>query len=55
MVIDQPGKLELVFTPSGGGQKETREVFTFPAEGGCALSMYNTREVFAFICVYLHI
>ena len=44
VVVKEPGKLELVFTPSGG--KEHRmEVFTFKDRGGVGLSMYNTDEV----------
>jgi len=43
-VVKEPGKLELVFTPSGG--KEHRmEVFTFKDRGGVGMSMYNTDEV----------
>lgn len=42
-VVKEPGKLELVFTPSGG--KEHRmEVFTFKDRGGVGMSMYNTDE-----------
>jgi len=43
-VVKEPGKLELVFTPTGG--KEHRmEVFTFKDRGGVGMSMYNTDEV----------
>jgi len=42
--VKEPGKLELVFTPTGG--KEHRmEVFTFKDRGGVGMSMYNTDEV----------
>lgn len=44
LVVDGPGKLEMVFTPEGG-EPQVLEVFkTFPKDGGCALSMYNTKE-----------
>jgi len=41
-VVDQPGKLEMVFTPAGGGAKKY-EVFNFPG-AGVAMGMYNTDE-----------
>jgi len=44
LVVDGPGKLEMVYTPEGG-QPQVLEVFkTFPEDGGCALTMYNTKE-----------
>jgi len=44
LVVDGPGKLEMVFTPEGG-EPQVLEVFkSFPKDGGCALSMYNTKE-----------
>lgn len=44
LVVDGPGKLEMVFTPEGG-EPQVLEVFkTFPEDGGCALTMYNTKE-----------
>lgn len=41
--VKEPGKLELVFTPSGGGQKQTLEVHQFEG-AGVAMGMYNTEE-----------
>lgn len=41
LVIQQPGKLELVFTPANG-QAERHEVFEFPESGGVGMAMYNT-------------
>jgi len=39
------GKLEVTWTPSGGkGEKIHREVFTFEADGGIAMCMYNTNK-----------
>ncbi len=38
--IDKPGKLELVFTPTDGGEVERHEIFDFPASG-VAMGMYN--------------
>jgi len=44
LVVDGPGKLEMVYTPEGG-EPQVLEVFkTFPQDGGCALTMYNTKE-----------
>lgn len=41
--VKEPGKLELVFTPSGGGEKQTLEVHQFDG-AGVAMGMYNTEE-----------
>ena len=38
--VPGPGKLTMTFTPEGGGEKMTYEVFDFPGSG-VALSMYN--------------
>ena len=43
MRVQEPGKLELVFTPSGGGEKKTYEVHQFDGPG-VAMGMYNTEE-----------
>ncbi|XP_013771963.1 isocitrate dehydrogenase [NADP], mitochondrial-like [Limulus polyphemus] len=43
LVIRNPGKVELVFTPTSGGNPERTEVFTFK-EGGVVMGMYNTDE-----------
>ncbi|XP_054751971.1 isocitrate dehydrogenase [NADP], mitochondrial-like [Lytechinus pictus] len=43
MVIKEPGKFELVFTPASGGEPTRTEVFNFPG-GGCGMAMYNTDE-----------
>ncbi|KAH8548690.1 isocitrate dehydrogenase [NADP] [Umbelopsis sp. PMI_123] len=42
--VQQPGKLELVFTPEDGSEPKKYEVFTFPSDGGVAMAMYNTDE-----------
>lgn len=39
-----PGKLQLVYTPEGGGEKTVMEVYDFKGKG-VALSMYNTDDV----------
>mmetsp|Transcript_1636 Transcript_1636/g.4023 ORF Transcript_1636/g.4023 Transcript_1636/m.4023 type:complete len:422 (+) Transcript_1636:86-1351(+) len=46
MVVPGPGKLELSFTPAGGGAPTKLDVFEFGegSEGGVALAMYNTDE-----------
>lgn len=43
LVVHEPGKLELVFTPKSGGEKTTLQVYDFPAPGQ-GLAMYNTRQ-----------
>ncbi|KAI4323312.1 hypothetical protein L6164_022927 [Bauhinia variegata] len=43
-VIRGPGKLKLVFEPSGHGERKDLEVYNFTGAGGIALSMYNTDE-----------
>ncbi|XP_047170902.1 isocitrate dehydrogenase [NADP]-like [Vigna umbellata] len=43
-VINGPGKLKLVFAPSGGEGIKELEVYNFTGAGGIALSMYNTDE-----------
>jgi len=42
-VVPGKGKLTITFTPEGGGQVISHEVFTFPG-GGVALAMYNLDE-----------
>src|SRR5574338_558188 len=42
-VIKGKGKLTMTFTPEGGGEPQTFEVFNFKGDG-VALSMYNTDE-----------
>lgn len=42
-VIDKPGKLEMVFTPTDGSREERVVVFNFRGRG-VGLSMYNTDE-----------
>ncbi|KAE8706587.1 Isocitrate dehydrogenase [Hibiscus syriacus] len=44
LVVQEPGKLLLVFVPDTSGEKEEFEVFNFKGAGGVALSMYNTDE-----------
>ena len=41
--IPGPGKLTLTFTPEGGGEPQTHEVFQYEG-GGVAMAMYNTDE-----------
>jgi len=43
IVVSGAGKLEMVFTPKKGGEKQVYEVFDFPG-GGVAMGMYNTDE-----------
>lgn len=43
MVIKEPGKFELVFSPASGAEPTRTEVFNFPG-GGCGMAMYNTDE-----------
>jgi isocitrate dehydrogenase len=42
-----PGKLQLVFTPEGGGKPITENVYDFKGKG-VALAMYNTDDVCPF-------
>lgn len=46
MVVDGPGKLELVFTPKEGGEPEVKKVFDYPG-AGVGMAMYNTDESIA--------
>ena len=41
--VTEPGKLELVFTPNGGGQQQKWEVHQFDG-AGVGMGMYNTEE-----------
>ncbi|XP_077977940.1 isocitrate dehydrogenase [NADP] cytoplasmic-like [Glandiceps talaboti] len=41
-VVPGPGKLELKFTPTNGGEAIDHVVFEFKNSGGVALGMYNT-------------
>lgn len=43
LVINEPGRLELVFTPKDGGPSQTRQVYEYQ-NPGVALAMYNTDE-----------
>jgi isocitrate dehydrogenase len=44
-VISGPGKLEMVFHPSGGGAPQIIDVYDYKQpDGGVALTMYNTAE-----------
>ncbi|EGW33366.1 isocitrate dehydrogenase [NADP], mitochondrial precursor-specific [Spathaspora passalidarum NRRL Y-27907] len=43
LVITEPGKLELTFTPANGGAPETRTVYDYKGTG-VGLAMYNTDE-----------
>ncbi|CAO3659854.1 unnamed protein product [Umbelopsis ramanniana] len=42
-VVQQPGKLEIVFTPEDGSEPKRYEVYNF-ADGGVGMAMYNTDE-----------
>jgi hypothetical protein len=54
VVVDKPGKFELVFTPSDGSAPKRFEVFNFKSSG-VALGMYNTDEVGNQRCLALSI
>ncbi|ESO97801.1 hypothetical protein LOTGIDRAFT_208961 [Lottia gigantea] len=41
-VVGGPGKLEMSFTPSDGGEKQKFTVYEFKESGGVAMGMYNT-------------
>ncbi len=43
-VLEGKGTLTMTFTPEGGGQPKTYDVYTFKSGGGVALAMYNTDE-----------
>ena len=43
-VAPGPGKLQLVYTPQGGGAPTTLDVYDFKGKG-VALAMYNTDDV----------
>jgi isocitrate dehydrogenase len=43
-VIEGQGKLTMTFTPEGGGEPKTYDVYTYKSGGGVALAMYNTDE-----------
>ena len=43
LVVKEPGKLELVFTPDGGGEVQKWEVQQFDGPG-VGMGMYNTEE-----------
>merc|ERR1739838_104151 len=42
-VVSQPGKFEIIFSPTDGSAGKEWEVYDFPA-GGCGMGMYNTDE-----------
>ena len=44
--VPGPGKLTMTFTPDGGGEPTTYDVFQFP-EAGVAMGMYNLDESIA--------
>ncbi|RLV96056.1 Isocitrate dehydrogenase NADP mitochondrial [Spathaspora sp. JA1] len=43
LVISEPGKLELTFTPANGGAPQTKTVYDYKSSG-VGLAMYNTDE-----------
>ena len=45
IVVPGTGKVELVYTPSGGGEKQTFTVHEFEDGGGVSLGMFNTDKV----------
>ncbi|CAF2059411.1 unnamed protein product, partial [Brassica oleracea var. botrytis] len=44
IIVNEPGKLKLIFEPSGSSRKTEFEVFNFAGAGGVALALYNTDE-----------
>lgn len=44
LVIEEAGKLEMVFTPQNGGEAIRKTIFDYPQTGGVGLSMYNTDD-----------
>ena len=44
-MVPGTGKVELVYTPSGGGEKQSFTVHVFEDGGGVALGMFNTDKV----------
>ena len=42
--VDGPGKFEMTFTPSNGGEKKEWVVYDYPGPG-VGMAMYNTEEV----------
>lgn len=42
VVIEKPGKIELVFSPADGSETRRLEIFNFQDRGGVAMGMYNT-------------
>ena len=64
-VVPGTGKLELVYTPSEGGEKQSFTVHEFNDGGGVALGMYNTDKVYTwethvsvslyiYMCMYMY-
>ena len=43
-LVDEAGKLEMIFTPSKGGEKKAYTVYDFKGPG-VAMGMYNLDEV----------
>lgn len=43
LVINEPGKLEMVFTPENGGAPESKTIYDYKG-AGVGLAMYNTDE-----------
>ena len=44
MVIKNPGRVTLTYTPADGSPATEVEVFNFASTGGVTLAMYNTDE-----------
>lgn len=44
MVIKNPGRVTLTYTPADGSPATEVEVFNFSQSGGVTLAMYNTDE-----------
>lgn len=43
-----PGKIQLVYTPEGGGQPTVMDIYDFKGKG-VAMAMYNTDDVRAYL------
>lgn len=56
LLIEKPGKVELVYTPQDGGKAERHLIHDFESSGGVALGMFNKTdsiEGFARSCLNL--
>ncbi|KAH7938047.1 hypothetical protein HPB49_019516 [Dermacentor silvarum] len=53
-VVTKMGKVELVFTPADGGEKQKHVVFDFKNSGGVTMAMYNTDDTVLVLNQTLH-